>query len=103
MIDNVCREGTKLIRHGISPIDIKNGIMKGKQTILEYLEEIKKPVESKEELYNVAMVSTNYDEYLSKLLSEAVYQTGKNGTIHIEPGRSFDTTLIVKKYYSFII
>jgi len=42
------------------------------------------------------MVSTNYDEWLSELLSEAVFKTGKNGIVHIEPNQTFDTTLIVK-------
>jgi chaperonin GroEL len=91
------REGKKLIREGMSPIDIKNGILKGKEKILEYLQEIKRPVESKEDLFNVAMVSTNYDEFLSKLLSEAVFESGKNGTVHIEPSRSLDTFLLVMR------
>ncbi len=70
--------------------------MKAKKLILEYLEAIKKDIETKEELYNVAMVSTNYDEWLSELLSEAVFKTGKNGIVHIEPNQTFDTSLIVK-------
>jgi len=90
----IVEEGLGIVSQGYNSINVKNGILKAKKLILEYLEAIKKDVETKEELYNVAMVSTNYDEWLSELLSEAVFKTGKNGIVHIEPNQTFDTTLI---------
>jgi chaperonin GroEL (HSP60 family) len=85
----------KLVREGVSPIDMKNGIMLAKAKIIEYLEAIRRQALSKEDLYNAAMVSTNYDEWLSKILSEACFESGLNGVIHIEPNRSYETTLLV--------
>ena len=84
-----------IVSQGYNSINVKNGIMKAKKLIIEYLEAIRKDVETKEELRHVAMVSTNYDEYLSELLAEAVFHTGKNGVVHIESNQTFETTLLV--------
>jgi chaperonin GroEL len=54
--------------------------------VLEYLEAIKLPVESDEHLMQVALVSTNYDAALSKLIFDAIKAVGVEDLIEMEPG-----------------
>ena len=89
----------KIVGQGFNSINVKNGIMKAKNKIIEYLDAIKKDVDTKQDLYHVALVSTNYDEYVAELLAEAVHKTGKNGIVHIEPNPTFDTGLMVSFFY----
>lgn len=43
------------------------------------------------------MIATNGDEELSKILAEATIKTGKNGIVHLEPSRTVETRLLVRK------
>lgn len=50
----------KYMEQNINPIEIKRGIEKGRDKVIEFLEEICQPVTTKEQLFSLAMVSTNY-------------------------------------------
>jgi len=56
---------------------LKRGIDIAKQAIKEFLDEIVIECNTKEFFYKVAMVSSNYDENISEIVSEAVYSVGK--------------------------
>lgn len=90
-----------MIESGLNPIGVKDGINKAKNAVKEYLEAIKCPIASKEELYNVARLSVNYDDELARILSEAIWETGKTGIIHIEPNYMYNTTLVVNQLILF--
>lgn len=55
----------KYLQYNVSPIQIKWGMEIARDKIIEFLNEICVPIESKEQLLAVAMVSTNYDKNIS--------------------------------------
>lgn len=65
---------------------MKKGIFKAKEAIKEFLEEIVLDCNTKDQFFRVAMVSSNYDPKISEIVSEAVFEVGRNGAIEVEPG-----------------
>ena len=96
LANSILEEGIKVLQHGMSSIAIRNGVLKAKDEVINYLEEIKRTDVSEKDLFNVAMISTNGDEQLSQILAEATAKTGEHGIVHLEPSRTMDTHLIVR-------
>lgn len=68
----------------------------GLQETLDFLETIKKPVTTQEELENIATISC-LDPELGKLIAETVVEAGKYGVVTIEEGSDFGVTKEVVK------
>ena len=49
---------------------------------------------------NLAQVATNYDQNLTSLVSQVVWEIGEDGMIEIEPGNGLKTNLFVIKIKS---
>lgn len=49
------------------------------------------PAELEEEMFNVAMVSCNFDEKVARVVSKAMYKVGKEGTINLGESPSGET------------
>eukprot|EP01016_Furgasonia_blochmanni_P017550 TRINITY_DN2028_c0_g2_i2.p1 TRINITY_DN2028_c0_g2~~TRINITY_DN2028_c0_g2_i2.p1 ORF type:complete len:652 (-),score=51.85 TRINITY_DN2028_c0_g2_i2:221-2062(-) len=94
LASEILNEGLRLVESGVDPMDMKFGIIYARDKVLEFLEEIAHPVSSREDKFNVAMVSTNYDKQLSGVVADAIHHVGIHGQIHIEPSNTFDTHLV---------
>jgi phosphoribosylanthranilate isomerase len=57
------------------------------------LEEMAKPVSSKEEIAQVGSISANNDREIGDLLADAMERVGKDGVITVEEGKATETTL----------
>ncbi len=88
------REAMKLSAD-INPIEVKRGIDKAKNIIIDYLEEISIKLDDLKTMKNVAAVASNYDDNIAEIVSEALWKTGTQGSIHIEPGTGFQSSLSV--------
>lgn len=90
-----------LIDNGIHPIFLKKGMEKGRDAALKILKEFAIPITSQKELYNVCMVSSNYNEEIAKITSEAIEcidrSVGGFGSLEIEPSRTGKTELALNK------
>jgi chaperonin GroEL (HSP60 family) len=51
------------------------------QAVLDYLEDMKVPVQRDQDLMSVALVSTNYDKTLSKMIFDALKAVGTEDLI----------------------
>ncbi len=91
----ILNEGQKLVAAGHNPMDLKRGIDKGVNVIVEELKKMAKPVKDKSEIIQVGAISANNDEMVGKLLSEAMDKVGKDGVITIEEAKSMETSLEV--------
>lgn len=86
----VAKSFMKLIAAGHNPNFIKNEINKYREELLNELEKLKIGFSSetdekkKEILYKIAMISTNGDEEISKVISEAVFESGVDGLIEVK-------------------
>ena len=69
---------------------------KAKNTVIEFLEAIAIPISHHHDydtLYQVAMVASNYDEEISKIIADAIHTIGPYGKINIEPHKLEKTEL----------
>lgn len=77
----IIQEGIKSVEFGANPILIKKGMELAKDSIIEYLKTQASPIESIQDIENVATISTNNDSVLGKLVADAVSKAGDEGVI----------------------
>jgi len=65
---------------GANPVDLKRGLEKGCELVVEKLKDMSMPVTN---LENIASISAN-DEATGKIIAEAIKMTGRDGYITIE-------------------
>ncbi len=97
----ILEEANRQITAGAIPIEVKRGMDKAVEKIIDKLNEMSKPVSSEEEISHVATVSANGDEVIGKLIASAVAAAGKDGAITIEESRSLETSLDVEEGFQF--
>lgn len=99
LTQSILNQGLKYVNNGVNPRFIKSGIEKTTQALVEQLKHIAKPIETNEDIKNIAAVSAK-DETIGSLIGEAMEKVTKSGVISVEEGRSFETTIdIVTGYY----
>ncbi|MBT4021908.1 chaperonin GroEL [archaeon] len=97
----IIKEGIKNITAGASPTDIKVGIEKASEKIVEYLKEQSVPVQNKEKIQQVATISANNDEKIGALIADAMSKVGSSGVITVEEAKSLETSLEVVEGMQF--
>ncbi len=94
-------EGLRNVTAGSNPIEIKRGIEKGVKTISDELKKMSKPIQNKKEIAQVATISANGDTEIGEIIANAMERVGKDGTITVEEGKGFETTLDVVEGMNF--
>src|SRR3984885_9033701 len=97
----IFREGSKLVAAGHNPMEIKRGIDKAVEVIVEELKKNAKSTKDPTEIAQIGTVSANGDTTIGKLLSEAMEKVGKEGVITVEEAKSAETTLDVVEGMQF--
>jgi chaperonin GroEL len=88
------REGIKHVTAGANPMELKRGIEKAVETVVEELKKLSKPVKGKM-IAQVGTISANSDEEIGNIIAEAMEKVGKDGVITVEESRSMETLLEV--------
>ena len=97
----IMNQGLKAIEErGCNPVLLRKGMQKATDKCVEFLKEIAKPINTEEEIIQVATISSG-DEEVGKLIAKAMEAVGKDGVITIEEGRSLETTLDTIKGFEF--
>lgn len=89
----IIREGLKNITAGANPVEVRKGIEKATEKVVENLKSMSKPVNDKEKITQVATISANNDEEIGKLIADAMEKVGNSGIITVEEGKSLKTEL----------
>jgi chaperonin GroEL len=89
----IYREGIKNVAAGANPMDLKRGIDRAVETIVEDLKKFSKPVKSRKEQEQVASISANNDKRIGALIAEAMEKVGKDGVVTVEEAKSMNTDL----------
>lgn len=89
----IFKEGLKMISTGRSAIDIKKGMDRAVDVVIDYLKDITIPISSREDIINVGTISANGDRSIGELLATAIERVGNDGIITIEPAKSVETSL----------
>jgi chaperonin GroEL len=95
------REGIKNVVAGASPMELKRGIDKAVERVVEELKRLSKEIQSKKEIAQVGAISANNDQEIGEIISDAMEKVGKDGVITIEENKSTDTVLDVVEGMQF--
>jgi len=87
------KEGMKNVTGGANPLFIKRGIEKAVELSVEELKKLASPVETKEQIAEVASIAANNDNAIGALIAEAMEKVGKDGVITVEESKTMATTL----------
>src|SRR5215468_6842863 len=90
----IYREGIKHVTAGANPMELKRGIEKAVETVVEELKKLSKPVKGKM-IAQVGTISANSDPTIGTIIAEAMEKVGKDGVITVEESRSMETLLEV--------
>ncbi len=93
--------GIKHVVAGANPMDIKRGIEKGVEKIVDELKKISKTVSDKKEIAQVGTISANNDSTIGELIADAMDKVGKDGVITVEEAKSMATSLDVVEGMQF--
>jgi chaperonin GroEL len=93
MAESIFDEGLKNITAGANPMQVKRGIEKAVEKIVEELQKMSIKVNSSKQIEQVATCSANQDVEIGKKLAEAMDKVGKDGVITVEEGQSLETTV----------
>ena len=96
----IYREGIKMVVAGANPMELKRGIEKAVEVIVEQLKKLSKPV-SGNMIGQVGTISANSDDTIGKIIAEAMEKVGKDGVITVEEARSMETSLDVVEGMQF--
>ena len=86
-------EGLKAIASGANPMDLKRGIDKAVEKVIEQIKALSIPVSGRKEIEQVATISANNDPEIGKIIADAMEAVGKDGVITVEESKSAQTTL----------
>ena len=89
----IFREGLKNVTAGANPMELKRGIDKAVDAIIDELKTISTPTPGKKEIAQVGTISANNDSEIGKLIAEAMEKVGKDGVITVEEAKGLETTL----------
>jgi chaperonin GroEL len=94
-------EGMKHVVAGSNPMEIKRGIEKSVDVVVEELKKISKTVQDKKEIAQVGTISANNDPTIGELIADAMDKVGKDGVITVEEAKSMATSLDVVEGMQF--
>ncbi|MGA8008988.1 MAG: chaperonin GroEL, partial [Thiomonas sp.] len=97
----IVREGMKYVAAGMNPMDLKRGIDKSVNTLVEELKKASKPCSNTKEIAQVGSISANSDENVGQIIAEAMDKVGKEGVITVEDGKSLENELDIVEGMQF--
>ena len=98
----IVTEGLKNVTAGANPMDLKRGIDKAVNKIVEHIKESAEVVgDNYDKIEQVATVSANNDPEIGKLLADAMRRVSKDGVITIEESKTRETSIGVVEGMQF--
>jgi chaperonin GroEL len=89
----IFREGIKNVAAGANPMDLKRGIDRAVEVVVEELKKQSKPIKGRKEQEQVATISANNDKRIGELIADALEKVGKDGVVTVEEAKSMKTEL----------
>jgi chaperonin GroEL len=83
---SMVNEGFKAVASGMNPMDLKKGIDYAVSEAIKKLQEMSIECKDKEQYKQVANISSNSDESISTIISDAIEKAGEEGDVNIVDG-----------------
>ena len=97
----IVREGLRNLTAGANPMSMKRGIDKAVEISISKIKDLSRPVNTKEEIAQVAGISAGNNSEIGELIAEAMDKVGYDGVITVEESKSFGTNLKVVEGMQF--
>ncbi|MBK7560383.1 MAG: chaperonin GroEL [Chitinophagaceae bacterium] len=102
LAQSIISEGLKMVAAGANPMDLKRGIEKAVNKVVEHLRGQSQAVgNDSSKIQQVAAISANNDNEIGKLIAEAMKKVGKEGVITVEEARGTETGIEVVEGMQF--
>jgi chaperonin GroEL len=89
----IFREGLKNVTAGANPMELKRGIDKAVEAVVDELKKHSVTTAGKKEIAQVGSISANNDKEIGDLIADAMEKVGKDGVITVEEAKGLETTL----------
>ncbi|MBM3442795.1 MAG: chaperonin GroEL [Bacteroidetes bacterium] len=94
LAQSIITEGLKNVTAGANPMDLKRGIDKAVDIVVENLQKQTQTVgNDSKKIEQVASISANNDPEIGKLIASAMQKVGKDGVITVEEARGTETSI----------
>jgi chaperonin GroEL len=97
----IVKEGAKAVAAGMNPMDLKRGIDRAIEVLVEDIGKNSKKITSNDEVAQVATISANGDVEIGRFLADAMKRVGNDGVITVEEAKSLQTELEVVEGMQF--
>ncbi|GHN01913.1 60 kDa chaperonin [Cytophagales bacterium WSM2-2] len=83
--------GIKNVAAGANPMDLKRGIDKAVDEVVDNLKKQSKNIKGSQEIAQIATISSNNDVEIGKMIATAMDKVGKDGVITVEEAKGTET------------
>ncbi len=101
LAEAIYSEGLKNVAAGANPMDVQRGMKKAVDLVIDELKKQAKAIQDQKEIAQVATISANNDAEIGEIIAQAFQRVGKDGSITVEEGKGFTTTLEVVEGMNF--
>ncbi len=101
LAQSIVREGAKAVAAGMNPMDLKRGIDKAVNAVVEELKKNTRKITTPGETAQVATLAANGDTEIGKMISEAMQKVGNEGVITVEEAKGIETELDIVEGMQF--
>ena len=101
LAEAIFREGLKQVTAGANPMEVKRGIDKAVEAVINELKSLSKEVKDRKEISQVAAISANNDAEIGEKIAEAMDKVGKDGVITVEEAKGIETYVEVVEGMQF--
>ena len=91
LAQSIYSHGIKNVAAGANPMDLKRGIDKAVEAVVENLRKQSRKLKNSAEIAQVATISSNSDETIGKMIADAMDKVGKDGVITVEEAKGTET------------
>lgn len=102
LVQSLVTEGLKLVKAGINPHELKNGIDKAVDYVVSELKNMAVPIDGDiEKIRQVATISANGDTVIGDLIAEAYSKIGVDGSVTLEEAKGVATSIKIADGFKF--
>ncbi|XP_021286737.1 chaperonin 60 subunit alpha 2, chloroplastic isoform X3 [Herrania umbratica] len=91
------KSGLLAVSFGANPVSLKKGMDKTVKELVKALKKKSFPVKGRDDIKAVASISAGNDEFIGKLIAEAIDKIGPDGVISVESSSSSETSVIIEE------
>jgi chaperonin GroEL len=89
----IFNDGLKMVTAGANPMDLRKGIDKAVEAVVDELKKMSKKISTSKEIEQIATISANNDSQIGSMIASAMDVVGKDGIITVEAAKGTETSV----------